>query len=73
MSKARLDFQESLRPAELERQLADWEHAARIRAYCDALAAVDDEQNRERASWIAWARTYADGLDPCGRRDVTPA
>jgi hypothetical protein len=73
MAKARLDFQESRRIEALDRQLAGWEKAQRIRAYCDALAEVRDEQDDERAAWVAWARDYASRLDPRGRSDVAPA
>ncbi|GAA5140391.1 hypothetical protein [Pseudonocardia adelaidensis] len=73
MAQARLDFHDSRRIEALDRQLSGWEKAKRIRSYCDALAAVRDEHDDERTAWVAWARAYADRLDPRGRSDLAPA
>ncbi len=70
MEKARADFHESRRVAALERQLADLDRSTRIRAYCDKLEVA--ENAAATAEWIAWARSYADRLDPRRRADLMP-
>jgi hypothetical protein len=73
MAQARFDFEDSRRIEALDRQVAGWEKAQRIRSYCDVLGAVRDEHDEERTAWVAWARDYADRLDPRGRCDLAPA
>lgn len=70
MEKARADFHESRRVAALERQLADLDKSTRVRAYCDELEAAENAE--ATAEWVAWARCYADRLDPRRRADLMP-
>ena len=72
MARARERYAEAARTAELERQASAWEQATRVRAYCDALAKAHPE-DAQTAAWIAWARRYADELDPVRRRQKLPA
>lgn len=73
VAKARQEFHQSRRVAALDAQLDGWEKAQRIRAYCEALTAMHDDRDAQRAEWITWARSYADQLDPRGRADTGPA
>ena len=51
----------------LEADAANWERAAKLRAFADAkerqLRAVGGP-SAEQADWLAWARAKADWLDP---------
>lgn len=47
----------------LDRQIEAWEHAERIRRYCDNLAS-HHECGTAGQKWIAWARSHADQLSP---------
>lgn len=74
MERARIAHGEAQRVAALDGQLAAWEKAKQIRAYCTELEAargldVDDELR----GWINWARSHADAIDPTGRADLPPA
>ena len=67
---------ESLRRHELERQIkrlrrnaALWRRAQRIRAYIQAVSdrmakAGPIAEDSDAAKWLAWARQYADSIDP---------
>jgi hypothetical protein len=55
-------FHEHRRAEALVAQVAAWERAEQIRRYCDA--AESNEADPETATWLAWARAHADGLDP---------
>lgn len=72
MANARQAFRSDRRRQALDRQLDAWDKANRIRAYCHALDQLDDDRP-DRHDWIAWARDYADRLDPRGRNDQAPA
>ena len=53
----------------LTNQLARWEKARQIRAYCQALeqadlATADPPVRDDLERWVRWARQYADSLDP---------
>ena len=77
---------ESHRRHELERQIkrlrrnaALWRRAQRIRAYIQAVAArlnADEGSippESDAAKWLAWARRYADSIDPtCGPLSTSP-
>jgi hypothetical protein len=62
MEVARQQFGESLRADALAAEVKQWHNANEIRAYCEAAERrYSDESTR---TWIAWARAYADDLDP---------
>jgi hypothetical protein len=53
----------------LDRNIAAWRRAKRIRAYVEAIAnRMADEgphaPENDSAEWLAWARSYADSIDP---------
>ena len=55
----------------LQRRVAAWDEAQRIRAYCDAVElhlehhpADDPEEGHAVRKWITWARAYAEHTDP---------
>lgn len=74
MQKARARLQADRRRDILGQQLADWRLAVDIRAYCAALRAVPAEEGRDaRSTWITWAESYADAVDPLHRTDLMPA
>lgn len=50
----------------LDQQVKAWEHAERIRRYCDHLESQTDAGTSAR-EWIAWARWHADLLVPDGQ------
>ena len=60
------------RVARLDRNVAAWRRAERIRAYARAVAnRMADEgpvaPESDTAKWVAWVRRYADSIDPtCG-------
>lgn len=44
-----------------------WQRVERIRAYCDAVENRHPGDLRaEAGEWVAWARAYADRVDPLG-------
>lgn len=49
-----------------------WRRAEQIRAYCDAVVARYGE-DEEPAEWVAWARDFADRLDPLSDAPRMPA
>jgi hypothetical protein len=48
-----------------------WEHAERIRRYCDHLENRHDGGTSAR-EWVTWARMHADHLDPVGQVPQMP-
>lgn len=58
--------------AALADQLSRWEQATRIRSYCDDLESGNPE-HPETATWIAWARSHADTLDPASGSPAAPS
>ncbi|MFC5107516.1 hypothetical protein [Kibdelosporangium philippinense] len=71
MATARFRFAEDIRIQELTKQVSSWEHAAKIRAYCDVLEAAQSD-NTDATMWIEWARAYADRIDPLHRTTFQP-
>lgn len=63
MDRARELHAENHRGEVLRDQVARWRTAEEIRAYCDA-ATASYPDDPSTAEWIAWARCYADELDP---------
>ncbi|MEJ8673056.1 hypothetical protein WKI71_45600 [Streptomyces sp. MS1.AVA.1] len=67
MQQARTTLVEDHRAETLRRQVQAWQEATVVRAYCDALedkqSATPDTAEAVDA-WIAWARAYADRIDP---------
>lgn len=63
MGEAHEKLIETARFHQLKRETEAWELAARIRDYCDAL---DNAQGEDPAAakWVAWARGYAEQIDP---------
>ena len=60
------------RVKQLDRNVAAWRRAERIRAYARAVAnRMADEgpvaPESDTAKWVAWARSYADSIDPTCR------
>lgn len=60
------------RVEQLDRNVAAWRRAERIRAYARAIAnRMADEgpvtSESDTAKWVAWARSYADSIDPTCR------
>ncbi|GHB16046.1 MULTISPECIES: hypothetical protein [Streptomyces] len=63
----------------LRTQARQWQEAAALSAYCDALgrrleeAAEEDEPAASSArGWLAWARRYVQSLDPLTRLPAMP-
>ncbi|WP_055566875.1 hypothetical protein [Streptomyces atriruber] len=75
MRQARTALVEDHRTKILRGQVEAWQEATAVRAFCDAL---EDQQDATAATteaglaWIAWARAYADRIDPVPRRPVLP-
>ncbi|MGF6886353.1 hypothetical protein ABIA39_000320 [Nocardia sp. GAS34] len=63
MDRARAQLAEDTRISALDKQLADWQRAQAIRAFC---AACEQQTGAEVAvdGWLQWCREYADRLDP---------
>jgi hypothetical protein len=66
-SRRRLELERRIE--RLDRNVAAWRQAQRIRAYLQAMSdrmppIADDS---DAAKWLAWAREYADGIDPTCR------
>jgi hypothetical protein len=60
------------RVEQLDRNVAAWRRAERIRAYARTVAnRMPDEgpvaPESDTAKWVAWARSYADSIDPTCR------
>lgn len=63
MAEARERHIESHRAGQLRAEADAWHDADRLRRYCDAMDARHGE-HPPTAEWLAWARGYADRLDP---------
>jgi hypothetical protein len=63
MDRARSQLAEHSRISALDQQLADWQRAQAIRAFC---AACEQQTGTEVAvdGWLQWCREYADRVDP---------
>ncbi|GAA1375970.1 hypothetical protein [Streptomyces beijiangensis] len=75
MAQARTTLIEDHRRKILRTQVESWQEATAIRAYCRALE--DDQAARPDAPeaakrWIAWARAYAEHIDPVSRTPGFP-
>lgn len=55
----------------LDQQVEAWEHAERIRRYCDHLERHHND-GVSSDEWVAWARRHADRLDPAGQVSEMP-
>ncbi len=66
VARARAQFAEDVRVKALDEQLLAVDRAAKIRAYCVAVEATlaGGDSDDELVGWIAWARQYADRIDP---------
>lgn len=65
LTKRRADEVERFK--QLESQATDWERAARLRSYADAVEAqaiAAGGVSATQADWLGWARAKADWLDP---------
>lgn len=65
LSKRRAD--ETARFNDVEKAAANWERAARLRAFADAVqeqVKATGELSVEQTEWLAWVRAKADWLDP---------
>lgn len=63
MDQAKERLIEAHRAKHLRAQADAWHEADRLRRYCDAIESAHGD-DAETAQWIAWARSYADRLDP---------
>ena len=76
MKRARTALIEDHRLQTLRTQVQAWQEAAAIRSYCCALenhqATIPDPAD-DVAPWIAWARAYADRIDPVSQLPGLPA
>jgi hypothetical protein len=63
MDRAAERLLEDQHAGELRRQAEAWHEAERIRRYCDAAEAAHGDL-AETARWLAWARNFAQRLDP---------
>jgi len=64
------------RVEQLDRNVTAWRRAERIRAYARAVANRMANEGpvapeSDTAQWVAWARSYADSIDPTRRRPIT--
>jgi len=67
MDQARADLIQAHRLKALRAQVRAWQEATAIRDYCQALEAHQAGTaavSETAAQWIAWARAYADSIDP---------
>jgi hypothetical protein len=72
MRQARERYVEHHRGEVLRTEIARWSEAQRIRTYCSA-AESGHPDAPETLKWIAWARRYADALDPLQKAPCMPA
>lgn len=72
MRQARAAFLEDHRQKALHTQVQAWQEATTIRAYCDALEDRPAIPAEATTAWIAWARAYADRVDPVLRNPGLP-
>jgi hypothetical protein len=63
LTQARQRHAEHHRAQILATQVAAWQHASAIRAYCDAIE-KNHAQDSEAVAWTTWARGRADSIDP---------
>jgi hypothetical protein len=63
MQRAKQRLVEVHRAAHLRAQADAWQEAERLRRYCDAVEAVHG-CNPQTSAWLAWAREYAECIDP---------
>ena len=62
----------------LDRNVVAWRRAKRIRAYIQTIAARMPNESpiapdSDTGKWLAWARRYADSIDPtCGPLSTSP-
>jgi hypothetical protein len=63
-SKSKLGHVERQRVFRLQAALKNWESSNRIRAYIAAMRASPSAGKEDFASFLAWADTYANHLDP---------
>jgi hypothetical protein len=63
MAQAQERLVEAHRAKHLRAQADAWQEADRLRRYCDALESAHGA-DAGTAEWVAWARAYADRLDP---------
>jgi hypothetical protein len=63
MERARARHIEHHRADILADQVARWDRATSIRAYCDAIEQAHSDDG-SAVEWIAWARAHADHIDP---------
>ncbi len=59
------------RRALLFAQEREWRDARSLREYCDAMEEAHGE-HPDTAEWLAWARDFADGLDPLSEPPSKP-
>jgi ElaB/YqjD/DUF883 family membrane-anchored ribosome-binding protein len=71
MDRARERLIEAHRAAHLRAQADAWQQADRLRRYCDALEAAHGA-HPDSAHWLAWARQYANRLDPLTEPPTMP-
>jgi hypothetical protein len=72
MRQARERHAEHHRGEVLRTEIARWREAQCIRTYCSAAESAHPDAP-ETLQWIAWARSYADALDPLQRAPRMPA
>ncbi|MFZ1155542.1 MAG: hypothetical protein WAN93_11615 [Solirubrobacteraceae bacterium] len=72
MRRARERHAEHHRGEVLRTEIARWSEAQRIRTYCSAAESTHTDVP-ETLKWIAWARSYADTIDPLQRAPGMPA
>ncbi|MFJ8536829.1 hypothetical protein [Streptomyces sp. NPDC093591] len=75
MTQARTDLIEDHRQKTLRTQVQAWHEATAIRAYCRALEdhhGTSPDAVAAVTRWIAWARTYADRIDPVPQNPGLP-
>jgi hypothetical protein len=77
-TESRRRYELERRIERLDRNIAAWRRAARIRAYVQAMsdrmaASGPIAHDSDAARWLAWARGYADFIDPtCGPPEISP-
>jgi hypothetical protein len=72
MAEARERFDETERAKHLRGQIARWEEAERIRRFSAAAEAAHPTSS-DVDEWLAWARSFADRLDPLSEAPTGPA
>lgn len=72
MAQAKQRLVETQRAARLHAESEAWHDAERLRRYCDAMA-TRHGGHAATTDWLAWARAYADRLDPLTQPPSMPA